>query len=153
MDTLQDLFEGNESLFRSLAIYDVWDWETSHPVIRLNLDGKYDAPDDLANELSYQLESHERRYGIDAPDAGISGPIRFRRLIERLYGETGRSVVVLIDEYDKPILDVIQNVELARRNRDYLRGFTVCLKAAISTSDSYSSLVSLCFQRCRCLLD
>ena len=120
VDTMQELFEGNEKLFQGLHIHDRWDWTASNPVVRLSFHSKYSEPGDLQNNLENQLTWIEDSAGIEPPD--ITGPDRFNNLILNLYRKTGQQVVVLVDEYDKPILDLLENKELAEANRAYLHG-------------------------------
>ena len=129
LDTLKSLFEGWEELFRGLDIHGHWDWSATHPVVRLSFDGKYNDPEDLERSILTQLEVIERN--ADLPVAPRkSGPERLLDLLDRLHRKTGRQVVVLVDEYDKPILDVLQDPELATANRDYLRGFYGIIKGS-----------------------
>ena len=132
LDTLRELFAGNEALFRGLAIHDHWDWhpEQAHPVVRISFDGKYNEPGDLEGDLIEQLESIERHYGLTPAVTANTGPRRLRNILDRLHHHTGREVVVLIDEYDKPILDVLEDPEMAKANRDYLRGFYGIIKGS-----------------------
>lgn len=119
VDTLKEAFEGNEELFEGLAIHDEWDWSIRHPVIRLDFSaGKFSDPgglDRLTNDL---LEEHEEATGLES--GGTDPVVRLRKLIRRLYAKTGQTVVLLVDEYDKPILDVINDLDLATANRDLL---------------------------------
>ena len=132
VDTLKELFEGNEPLFQGLAVHDRWDWSVRHPVIRLDFSaGDYTDPTCLADEAAAQLAAFEKQAGIDPGHARAS--IRFRQIIEALHEHTGQRVVILVDEYDKPILDALETPELARANRDYLRG----LYSAIKFSDAH----------------
>ena len=120
VSTLKELFEGNEKLFRGLHIHDRWDWTASNPVVRLSFDSKYSEPGDLENNLENQLTWLEKFAGIEPPD--ITGPDRFNNLILSLYRKTGQQVVILVDEYDKPILDLLENKQQAEANRAYLHG-------------------------------
>ncbi len=126
VDTLRELFEGNEQLFQGLDIHDDWDWSVRHPVVRLSFDGKYNEPGDLHSNIISQLAMIEHRAGL--PTMSGTGPDRLQNLLYRLHHATGHQVVVLVDEYDKPILDVLENPELATANRDYLRGFYGIIK-------------------------
>ena len=132
LDTCKELFEGNEALFEGLAIHERWDWSARHPVLRLSFgSGHFQGPDDLRTEVTDRLKAMEDDAAITTrPD---SLPARFRHLIEVLHQRTGRRVVVLIDEYDKPILDALDTPAIARANRDYLRG----LYAVIKDSDAH----------------
>ncbi len=134
LDTLKELFEGNEALFHGLAIHDDWDWSVCHPVLRLSFgSGLFQEPGGLQAETASLLRAMEQRAGITAhPDD--SAPARLRRLIATLHDREDRGVVVLVDEYDKPILDALESApEVARANRDYLRG----LYAVIKDSDAH----------------
>ena len=127
VDTLKELFEGNEPMFRGLAIHDGWDWSVRHPVIRLSFgSGHFQDPKGLHASLMAQLGRLEERTGVGS--AYDTAPERFGALIEKLHAHTGRRVAVLIDEYDKPILDALETPEVARANRDYLRGLYATIK-------------------------
>ena len=127
VDTLRELFEGNGELFRGLAIHGQWDWAASHPVVRFRFgSGEYGHPDGVREDVELQLASMERRAKLEPVWAGAS--LRFRELIERLCERAGRQVVVLVDEYDKPILDALPDPEVARANRNFLRGFYGAIK-------------------------
>ncbi len=128
IDTLRELFEGNEPLFRGLHIHDHWDWSTRHPVVRLSFGGKYDQPEDIDGDIVDQLEIAELQAGLEPTQSSVPAPRRLRKLLYRLHHATGQRVVVLVDEYDKPILDVIDNPEMATANRNYLRGFYGIIK-------------------------
>ncbi len=131
VDTLKSLFEGQKDLFRGLAIHDYWDWSVQHPVVRLSFGGKYHDPGDVERSVLNQLAIIERRAGLTGPSPPDTGPERLQDLLDRLHHQTDREVVVLVDEYDKPILDVIEQPEQAERalaNRDYLRGFYGIIK-------------------------
>ncbi|MDE0003619.1 MAG: AAA family ATPase, partial [Rhodospirillaceae bacterium] len=129
LDTLKSLFECREELFRGLDIHGHWDWSAPHPVVRLSFDGKYNDPEDLERNIIAQLEVIERNAGLPAA-SHRSGPERLLDLLDRLHRSTGQRVVVLVDEYDKPILDVLHDPELATANRDYLRGFYGIIKGS-----------------------
>ena len=127
VDTLKELFEGNGELFQGLAIHGEWDWAVKHPVVRFSFSGgNYGDPERLPRAVARQLDTIgedaeiEPRYA-DAPD-------RFEHLIRMLHRSTGQRVVVLVDEYDKPILDALAEPEIARANRNFLRGFYGVIK-------------------------
>ena len=132
VDTLKELFEGNETLFEGLHVHDRWDWSVRHPVVRLDFSGRsFTEPGHLDTNLGAQLDAAERRAGLSAPYP--AGPERFAHLIEALHERTGQRVAVLVDEYDKPILDALAKPELARANRDFLRG----LYSVVKFSDAH----------------
>ena len=129
VDTLRELFEGNELLFRGLDIHEHWDWSVRHPVVRLSFDGNYSEPGDLQSNVASQLAMIEQDHGLN-PAAHCTGPDRLQNLLHGLHRTTGRQAVVLVDEYDKPILDVIDRPEMAAANRDYLRGLYGIIKGS-----------------------
>ena len=128
LDTLRSLFECREELFRGLDIHGHWDWSAPHPVVRLSFGGKYDDPGEIEGDVIEQLEAAERQHGLAPAPTSDTGPRRLRNVLGRLHRTTGRQVVVLVDEYDKPILDMLHDPELATANRDYLRGFYGIIK-------------------------
>jgi len=120
LDTLGELFAGNEALFRDLAIHPHWDWTTRYPVIRISFGGglvhSRAALDDKIGEV---LDDNALRLGLTVAAPSLSG--RFSRLIQQAHAATGHRVVVLVDEYDKPILDNLTDPDTARATRDGLR--------------------------------
>ena len=121
LDTLKELFEGNEPLFEGLYIHDHWDWSVRHPVLRLDFSsGTYQGPDDLREEVAAQLNALEEEAEV-VPRADEASA-RFRHLMEVLHERSGQRVAVLVDEYDKPILDALEVPDIARANRDFLLG-------------------------------
>ena len=128
VSTMKELFEGNEKLFRGLYIHDQWHWDTRNPVVRLSFDGSYSKPGELESSIFKQLATLEEDAGIKPLPEARTGPDRLQYLIHRLYRTTGQTVVVLVDEYDKPILETLENRQQAGDNRDYLRGFYGSIK-------------------------
>ncbi len=128
VDTLKHLFEGDRGLFVGLEAYDQWDWSVRYPVVRLDFAGlNANRPGALEQDVLAQLSKLERIAGVEAYQS--SGPRRLEELIHTLRSQAGQPVCVLIDEYDKPILDAIENPDLARANRDYLSGLYGMLKS------------------------
>ena len=127
VDTLKELFEGNEPLFRGLHVHDGWDWSARHPVLRLSFGGgNFTEPGHLHANLMAQLRAIERRTGARSDHA--TGPERLGSLIEALREDAGRRVAVLVDEYDKPILDALDVPDVARANREFLRALYSVIK-------------------------
>ena len=103
LDTLKELFEGNESLFEGLAIHDDWDWSARHPVLRLSFGGgNFREPGRLHTNVMAQLDAVERESGVKSDYSTAAE--RFRDLLAVLHQHAGQRVAVLVDEYDKPIL-------------------------------------------------
>ena len=127
LDTCKELFEANEPLFEGLAIHDRWDWSVRHPVLRLSFgSGHFNEPGQLALNLKEQLAAAERRAKV-VTDYDTT-PGRLSALLEALHRQAGQTVTVLVDEYDKPILDALNAPEVARANRDFLRGLYAVVK-------------------------
>ena len=127
LDTCKELFEGNEPLFEGLAIHDRWDWSVRHPVLRLSFgSGHFKEPGYLHEEVMDQLQILEEESEVVAHHD--AAPARFRHLIRTLHQRAGRPVAILVDEYDKPILDALDAPEVARANRDFLRGLYAVVK-------------------------
>ena len=128
VSTMEAFFLGRKDLFEGLAMADLEkDW-TEHPVLRIDLGGKsYTRAEDLEDYLDKQLSLLEERYSVsrtyDSPD------LRFQTLIESTHASTGHQAVILIDEYDKPIVDNLTNPELAEVFRTQLQGFYSVMKS------------------------
>ena len=127
LDTLKEVFEGNEPLFEGLYIHDRWDWSIHYPVLRLSFGrGNFKVPGYIETNLMAQLDAVERRTGVASDYA--TGAERFAHMLEALHDQSGQPVSVLIDEYDKPILDALELPDVARANRDFLRGLYAVIK-------------------------
>ncbi len=121
VDTLREAFEGNEKLFEGLDLHGKWDWSTRSPVIHFDFSlGDFTRTASLDDIIDMQLRKFEGRVGFKAMARTPEG--RLGELIERMYSQTGQTVVLLVDEYDKPILDAIEDTEVATANRNMLRG-------------------------------
>ncbi|HFC97670.1 MAG TPA: hypothetical protein ENJ40_04310, partial [Thermosulfurimonas dismutans] len=123
INTLKELFRGNRKLFEGLYIHDKWDF-TEHPVLIFDFNEiSHENAENLKRGLQYRLITYAQDYGVDLPEGDLRE--RFDRLIKALYRKTGRPVVVLVDEYDKPILDHLglgeERMHIARQNREVLK--------------------------------
>jgi len=128
LDTLKNIFEGNKELFKGLDIYDKWDFEDIYPVIKIDWAGDFKTLESTKKTAIKILEENQENLGIECKE--IDSPSDcFRDLIRKSYQKYQKPVVILIDEYDKPILDNIENPERALENRDFLRSFYLMLKA------------------------
>ena len=134
IDTLKELLEGNEKLFEGLAVHSGWDWSTRYPVVRLDFSGGcFNDREDLRADLLAQMEALETEAGVHEEGArseAVYLSIRFNRLITELHRRTGRRVAVLVDAYDKPVLDTLRTPEVAKANRDLLIGVYTTVKSA-----------------------
>jgi hypothetical protein len=127
LDTLKEIFEGNQALFAGLKIHDTWDWSRRFPVLRISFGGSV-LKDGMALEatLHKQLAQYERQFALSTRYTDLNG--RFADLIFSLAQQTGERVVVLVDEYDKPILDQLTNKPLALAMRETLKDFYSVIK-------------------------
>lgn len=133
LDTLAEYFKGNRVLFEGLAIdrleTEVWQ---NYPVMRFNMTGaSFLEKDDLKGLISNQLDRQEKEFGFEISDKDINS--RFENLIFNISKETGKKVVVLIDEYDAPLSSATGKPELQEIYRSQLHGFYSVLK---KTEDS-----------------
>ena len=133
LDTLKELFEGSQELFMGLYIHGRHEWSERHPVVRLSFGGgSFTEPAHLQASVMAQLEGAAEQAGVTARYA--TAPERFAHLLRTMHTHAGQRVAVLVDEYDKPILDALVDApDVARANRDYLRG----LYGVIKDSDAH----------------
>ncbi len=127
LDTLHNIFEGNKELFKDLYIYDKWDWSIKYPVIKIDWAGNFKSLDETKDTAMMLMKENQKRLGIECESDTSAGCLR--ELIQKCYEKYNQKVVVLIDEYDKPILDNLDNIDRAKENRDFLRGLYIQLKA------------------------
>ena len=128
LDTLHELFEGAEELFEGLHIHQGRDWSARHPVVRLDFSGgDYLDPEGLRRNVAAQLGRIERRHQIVTD---TTGPEQLGFLMEALHRTAGQRVALLVDEYDKPILDALGDPEVADANRRFLRSLYANVKFA-----------------------
>lgn len=135
ISTLEAYFLGKRELFHELALDSLeQDW-TVHPVLHLDLNiGEYKKEDDLVGELNKNLLKWEATYGKG--EGEVTSSQRFAGILERACNQTGQKVVILIDEYDKPLLNTIGNSELQSHYRSQLKAFYSVMK----TQDRYIKL-------------
>ena len=127
LDTLKNIFEGNRELFRGLLIEEQWNWELKYPVILISFSGGINSTADLEADLLYILQSNEKRLGLKCENR-VRPQHFFAELIEKAYEKYHQKVVILIDEYDKPILDNIENIPEALLIRNGMRNFYTKIK-------------------------
>ncbi|MEA2099746.1 MAG: ATP-binding protein [Campylobacterota bacterium] len=132
LDTLKNIFEGKKEYFKDLYIYDKWDWDVKYPVIKISFIGGVKSTDDLEEDLIRILADNQEVLNIECKDI-LSAKNCLSELIKKVYQKYNQKVVILIDEYDKPILDNVENIKTAKLIRDMLSGFYSVLK----DSDQY----------------
>lgn len=130
LDTLKNIFEGNKEYFKGLAIENKWDWDISYPVIHINFaKGKIESRKELDEAIFRTLRNNQERLGVECKDKdSVAG--YFDTLIQECHKKYNRKVVILVDEYDKPILDNIENTEIAKSIRDGLVNFYSVIKGS-----------------------
>ncbi len=127
ISTLEAYFQGKKELFTGLAIEKLEkDW-IQYPILHLDLNiERYDTPESLGNILEKNLAEWEKLYGAEISERTFS--LRFAGIIKRACEQTGQRVVILVDEYDKPMLQAIGNQELQKEYRNALKPFYGVLK-------------------------
>ena len=127
VSTLQSYFEGKKDLFKGLAIEQLEKEWAQHPVLRFSLaSGKHMEKEQLERYLLDILSDNEERFGLHSDKVDTN--IRLKDLIKNVYDKTGKQVVVLIDEYDAPLLDVVHENEQLPILRQVMRNFYSPLK-------------------------
>lgn len=127
VSTLEAYFLGKRELFKGLAIENLEKEWTSFPVLRLDLNAeKFEQPEELENRINVYLTKWETAYGAASEEMSLSA--RFAGVVERAYEKTGKKVVILIDEYDKPLLEAIGNDKLREAYRSTLSAFFTVMK-------------------------
>ena len=127
LSTIEAFYRGQKDLFEGLAISRMeHDWQP-HPVLHIALNAyEYNKPESLLNKFDYDFRVWEQLYGTEMQSASHAD--RFRYIIEQAYAKTGQKVVILIDEYDKPLLDTAGNKELQDTYRSQLKSIYGNLK-------------------------
>ena len=132
LSTLEAYFQGKKELFEGLAIYDLETEWKKYPIFHIDLNtANFREKDSLYNVLNDYLTGWEDKYGTR--DSEVTLPLRFKGVIARAAEKEGRGVVILIDEYDKPILQTLRDPELQAEHRAQLKAFYSVLK----TQDRY----------------
>ncbi len=136
LDTLAEIFLGHKELFKGLFIYDKYDFKP-YPIIRISFgSGDYSEEEIIYNELEYILTENIENLEVECKNIRDYKGC-FKELIRKSYKKYNSKVVILIDEYDKPILDNITNMEMAIKARSILRNFYGIIK----DSDRYVKFV------------
>ena len=149
ISTLKSAFAGERGLFEGLYLQDHWDWSVRYPVIHISFGrGVVNSIESLEQIFRAMLDETAKYYGIGLEQQHLAN--RFSELIQNLRAKFKEPVVILVDEYDKPILDNIEKVDLAIEIREGLRNIysvikdsDACVKFALLTGVSKFSKVSL----------
>lgn len=127
VSTFQSYFEGKKELFKGLAIEQLEHEWNEYPVLHFDMSGgKHMNKEQLNRYLLYILKSNEERFGVNTDSTDPN--IRLSNLINSIYHQTEKQVVVLIDEYDAPLLDVVHHEEYLGALRQIMRNFFSPLK-------------------------
>ena len=128
LSTLEAYFDGQKELFEGLAVSELEKEWVKHPILHLDLNAaKYDTAEALYNMLDDFLAKEEDKYGRAETERSFG--LRFMGVIRRAFEKTGCRVVILIDEYDKPMLQAIGNDALQTEYRNTLKAFYGALKS------------------------
>jgi len=128
VDTLKEAFEGNKELFKGLWLYDHWDWEKKYPVIHISFaEGVLKGREELDRHIIKILAQNQKRLQVECEDTTYVAGC-FSDLIVGAREKYNAPVVILIDEYDKPILDNITDIETATEMREGLKNLYSVIK-------------------------
>ncbi len=127
ISTLQALFEGREDLFSELAAHDRWDWSSKYPVIKLSFAGVARTVADMKQDIESILLDNEERLGLRCRKTDDLGGF-LRELIKKSFQKYRHRVVILVDEYDKLILDNLDQLEMAKEAREILKDLYTTIK-------------------------
>jgi len=126
LSTLYYLFKGEKELFEGTWIYDKWEWQ-EYPVVHISFaSGLFETRKDLEEKINNILNLHAIQYNLILSGNNVSS--RFENMLISLYAKAKKQIVILIDEYEKPVLDNITKPEKAKEMREILRGFYSVLK-------------------------
>jgi len=127
LDTLRQAFLGRKELFEGLYLETHWDWSKKYPVIYIDFaEGVVDSVETLVEIINSTLNYHAETYGIELKERLLN--LKLKELVRKLSDKYATKIVVLIDEYDKPILDRIENKDLAIELREILKNLYGVLK-------------------------
>ena len=127
LDTLKEFFEGNKNLFKNLYIYDKWNWNKQYPVIKIDFAaGVLRNREELDRHIYEILQENQQRLGLHCEITSISGC--FKELIQQAHEKYANRVVILVDEYDKPILDNIEHPSVTAEMRDGVKNLYSVMK-------------------------
>ena len=127
LSTIMELFNGSQELFEGLWVADHWDWEQTNPVVHIGFSRLGYLDIGLVPAILLELDAQAAKFGFELSGEGIG--LRFQELLVKIREKYGR-VVILIDEYDKPLIDFLSNEELPRalENQRILKSFYSVLK-------------------------
>lgn len=127
VSTLQSLFEGRKELFEGLYIQDKWDWNTTYPVIKISFGGVARDLPAMYRMVGGIMRSNQERLEVTCQHPEDGG-VCLRELIEKAHTKYGQKVVILVDEYDKLIVDNLDQREVAKQGREVLRDLYTTIK-------------------------
>ena len=128
VSTLEAYFQGKKELFEGLAVSELEKEWKRHPILHIDLNiGKYDRPESLEDLLNRNLTEWEKIYGSDPAEVSLA--MRFAGIVKRAALKTGERTVILVDEYDKPLLQAITDETLQNEYRSILKPFYGVLKS------------------------
>ncbi|MCI5146308.1 MAG: hypothetical protein D3923_12455, partial [Candidatus Electrothrix sp. AR3] len=126
LDTLAEIFSGNKKLFKGLYIQNRYEFDI-YPIIRISFSGDLRSPDGLRKMLMATLRENKKGLGVECGDE-TSFAVCFKELIQNVFDAYQQGVIILIDEYDKAILDNLDQLDVALENREIIKSFYSVMK-------------------------
>ena len=127
LDTLKQAFLGNKDLFKNLHLENHWDWDVSYPVLHFSFGaGTLKTLKQLESKIHYLLDVSFNDFGLNSTYTEVN--TRFSDLLRQVFIKTKQPIVLLVDEYDKPILDCINDTDIASQMREGLKDFYSVIK-------------------------
>jgi hypothetical protein len=128
LSTIRYLFQGHKDLFKNLYIEDKWNWDENYPILKISFAIDLLKKEDYKKRIIQELLKNYLNNELDTFQKTEDEVELFEYLIINIYRKHKKKVVILIDEYDKPILDLIENIKEAEQVRKYLKAFYSVLK-------------------------
>jgi Holliday junction resolvase-like predicted endonuclease len=130
ISTFKELFKGNKEIFEGLYIWDKWDWGKKYPVIHLDFtELGYKSSDELEISLNIFLDNSAKSNKVTIRESAPVA-VKFAELIEKLNRSTGQQAVILIDEYDKPMIDSLEEEQAHKQIKKVLHNFYQVIKGS-----------------------
>jgi Predicted AAA-ATPase/PD-(D/E)XK nuclease superfamily len=128
LSTIKEIFKGSKALFKDLWIENKWDWTETNPVIHVYFEAMGYKDLGLEKAIEHFIENQALIYEVSLTSSGIAQ--KFQELLEKIHTKYGKQVVILIDEYDKPLIDYLEDIPTAKEHQQILKAFYSTFKSS-----------------------